>query len=585
VYSSTIWRLSRSRGPTPRTKPLTIALLLSLFACSPDQVSNPLAGTAPAPETEGQSRRLPPLQAGDSAAVDSFTRAFALALADPVLRAQVHDDLRDSPFSEHRIHLATYLKGSRGHVLLAAMSAAAGTSSDRITAGAAIRGGLEISIPSAKDRMFWDAENAVVIEGTALTVPERRAAEVRMTGVEDRTSAAAYTFEGAQLRNGLATYRNYAMVYVSPSEFGFGVNPEARRATARRANRRNVSSVDEEINLVRGRGESSLRAHPDSGDSRSSPAPSFLIVCPPDDPTNPCNGGGGGPPPPPPPPRPMGVKLPSGRTFYDCYHPQWWTPPGTPPADGDGDGVLDSCEAELAIAFSPQIVLDTYDCELRRQPAFAVRYKVSPDWGPVIQIFYAMSWMFDCGPGGNHRGDSEWIIEEVGPSNLVSPSGPWALKYATLSAHWGEPGWIDNTAGYAAANLEDAQGSPGFGPPRIWISKGKHANYRTRAVCNGYMLGFQDSCSAPIGVNCVMFFDCPYPTYFGLGLTAAKNLGSQQVPFIGGPNSPVYDNIIPSSRYEFYWTVAPFCGWVANNGSTPECSGTYGYALHVYGYL
>ncbi len=586
MYPSSIWRLSRLRGSTPRTRALTVALLVSLFACSPDQVSNPLAGTAPTSGVEGQSRSLPPLQAGDSAGVDSLTRAFALALADPALRVQVHDDLRDSPFSGHRIHLASYLKSSRGRALLAAMSVAAGSSSDRIAAAAAIRGGLEISIPSATDRMFWDAENAVVVEGTALTVPERRAAELRMTGVEDPSSAAAYTFEGAQLRNGLATARHYPMIYVSPSEQGFGVNPEARRAAAPRANRRNISSADEEMDIVRERGAVSVSAHAGSGGSRSGPAPSFMIVCPPDDPTNPCNTGS---PLPPPPPRPMGVSIPSGRRFYDCYRPGYFSSL----EDRDLDGVSDSCENELAIAFSPQLVLDAADCEVRRQPAFAVREKVSPDWGPVIQIFYAISYMYDCGPFG-HRGDSEWIIEEVGPSNLSPPNGPWALKYATLSAHWGDPGWIDNTAGYAARDLEDAQGSPGFGPPRIWVSSGKHANYRTQSVCNGHWGGFQENCDSPIGPGCYPFLPCPNPTYFGLGIGFGSggssrpvpgyviNLGSHLVPFIGAAGNGVPDWITGSPLAEFYWIGAPFCGWVAANGQ--ECAGSYTRSLTAYGY-
>lgn len=183
-----------------------------------------------------------------------------------------------------------------------------------------------------------------------------------------------------------------------------------------------------------------------------------------------------------------------------------------------------------------------------------------------------------------HRGDSEWIIEEVGPSNLADH--PWALKYATLSAHWGEPGWIDNTAGYAARDLEDAQGSPGFGAPRIWVSKGKHANYRTQAVCNGQWLGYQDSCSWVIGPNCFVGFACPNPTYFTLDFAASKNLGSHTVPFVGAAGSPVYDPIYFSGRPEYYWVPSEqggdFCGWLAPNGYA--CAGAYQHSLTAYGY-
>jgi hypothetical protein len=272
----------------------------------------------------------------------------------------------------------------------------------------------------------------------------------------------------------------------------------------------------------------------------------------------------------------MGVSIPSGLDYYGCYRPGYWTYL----SDGDSDGVLDSCENELAIAFKPQVVLMANDCELRRAPAFAVRQKVSPDWGGVIEIFYAISWMYDCGPYG-HRGDSEWIIEEVGPSNLAGH--PWALKYATLSAHWDDGFW-DNTAGYAAHDLEDAQGSPGFGAPRVWVSKNKHANYRTAAACGGQLLGYQDSCAWPFG--CTIFMTCTNPTYFTLDFSAAQNLGSYVVPFFGAATTPRSDPITFSGRTEYYWVPAgvggEFCGWLAPNGI--GCAGAYQKSLRAYGF-
>ncbi len=225
----------------------------------------------------------------------------------------------------------------------------------------------------------------------------------------------------------------------------------------------------------------------------------------------------------------------------------------------------DACEAELAIAFRPQLVTDWNDCETRRQPHFAVKQKYSNDWGGVILIFYAISYIYDCGPNG-HRGDTEWIILEVGPS--TNPSyAPWSLKYGTLSAHWGT--YIDQTAGYAAQDLEDAEGSPGFGAPRIWVARGKHANYRTQTSCNTSGLWNWDNC------------DSPMPYYFTLSFGGGQNLGTSSIPFVGAANSPVYDAINYSGRYEFYWVPGSFCGWIA---SGIECAKTYEKSLVPYGF-
>jgi hypothetical protein len=88
----------------------------------------------------------------------------------------------------------------------------------------------------------------------------------------------------------------------------------------------------------------------------------------------------------------MGVSIPSGLDYNGCYRAGGWGYP----IDLDSDGVLDSCEGELAVAFKPQVVLMANDCELRRAPAFAVRQKISTDWGGVILLFYANSLIYDC---------------------------------------------------------------------------------------------------------------------------------------------------------------------------------------------
>lgn len=262
----------------------------------------------------------------------------------------------------------------------------------------------------------------------------------------------------------------------------------------------------------------------------------------------------------------MGVSIPSGKNYAACYRPGQLSIA----VDADRDGVDDQCESELAVAFQPQLVFDFWDCEIRRQPQYAVRQKYSNDWGGVILIFYAISYMYDCGPEG-HYGDSEWIIVEVGPSTN-STYGPWSLKYATLSAHWGAP--TDHTAGYAAQDLEDAIGSNGFGAPRIWVSVGKHSNYRTQLVCDTAGWFNLDSCDHPI----------PYIATIPVS-GAAQNLGSSTWPFKGQLGSPVPDGIVGSSRVEYYWYNYHFCGWLQIPPPNPffeYCAGRYQQSLVAY---
>jgi hypothetical protein len=274
----------------------------------------------------------------------------------------------------------------------------------------------------------------------------------------------------------------------------------------------------------------------------------------------------------------MGVSIPSGKTYNDCYKPGQFDET----TDRDQDGVDDGCEFELAWAFRPQLRTMTNDCDLRRAPYFAVRQKTSNDWGGVIYIFYALSYFYDCGVPFScptfiaqcnpHAGDTEWIILEVGPSPVGS-NGPWALKYGTLSAHWNTGN--DQTAGYEASDLEDADNSPGFGAPRIWVAEDKHANYRTQGGCDGSGWLNLDNC------------EHPRSTYDTLDFLAQHNLG-RKAPgfrFIGDPGiSPVYDRTNPyNPSPEYFWNQAGhFCGW--NYYPASPCAETYYTSLDAYGF-
>lgn len=545
-----------------------------VVSCNPDRTTAPVSSEA---EAESGPQLLTRIQPGDSAAVDSLAFAFSKILAQPALRKQIHEDLRDSPFGLHQIHLPSYLRGDRGRALLVALEQQ-GIPAARIELIVSIRGGLQLMMPRSLDRMLWKASEPLAVEGTALTVAERRGVERRLAGDATPSSAIVYGPDGVARPHSLGSVPQIATASIGPATINFGKRPEMLRASAPRNSRATLSSLEDEIQLYRGRGESLRRI---GGDSAATPFDLGgglagvweLEQC--DDPTEIyCDQGGGGDPTPPPPyvPPNMGVSIPSGMRYTDCYRPGVFDSV----TDRDRDGVHDLCEYELAVAFSPQLMMDGNDCDARRFPHFAVRQAQTSVWGGVIVIFYAMSWVDDCGDAGHH-GDTEFIIVEVGPSTYATYR-PWSLKFATLSAHW-RSYWNDQTAGYAAQDLEDAVGSPGFGPPRVWVARSKHANYRTHAVCNSNGMFVTDDCRNS------------YTT--GLVFGPDQNLGSTNYNLVGGPYSPVVKNVISITHQETYWVKqtyvdmfhslrlndARFCGWLARNG---DCAGSYEESLSAY---
>ncbi|MEJ7760651.1 MAG: hypothetical protein WKF55_13790 [Gemmatimonadaceae bacterium] len=468
-------KMFRAAGASPRVLAMvTLAGILFLGGCNKDQPTVPLARVGGERAVTGVLQSIPALKPGDAAAADSIAKALALTLADGAIRRQLFEDLRDSPFPQHRIHLASYLSGPRGEVLARSVATRAGISVAQAVALASTRGGFQLIMPRAVDRMNWTGTEDIAIKGLPRTLRERREKLRTNPAVE-----IAHTIQGVQLPHGILTNSDYPFLEITPADIDFGPTPEVTRHAATRKARPTISTPEEEIALFRQRGDSSLRASGSSGTMMASACddPTVIVEC-----EGETSGGGGSGP------RPMGVTLPSGKTYTTCFQPGGFDQL----SDGDQDGVDDACEYELAFAFRPQTVLMTHDCDWLRQPHFAVRQNYSPYFGGVIVIFYAISYHYDCGPPfacpdaiancRPHNGDSEWIVLEVGPS-AIGVAGPWSLKYGTLSSHWGTAN--DQTAGYEASDLEDAQGSPGFGAPRIWVSEDKHGNYRTRNSCNG----------------------------------------------------------------------------------------------------
>ena len=129
-----------------------------------------------------------------------------------------------------------------------------------------------------------------------------------------------------------------------------------------------------------------------------------------------------------------------------------------------------------------------FDGNPLREPHWAVLKH--PSYPQHFQIFYALSYHEDTGDATfgfySHHGDSEFIILDV-----VNTGGSfWAIWTATLSAHW--DGEASSAATYSYDALEYTRGYRQR--PRIWVARGKHANYRSKSTCNSGGWGNTDTC-------------------------------------------------------------------------------------------
>ncbi|MEO7216782.1 MAG: hypothetical protein ABI026_01175 [Gemmatimonadaceae bacterium] len=445
------------------------ALLFS--SCTDDVATAPRSAASLSPLTaQLQKVSLPAVQPGDSAKADTLARAVALTLGNAAIRQHVLADLRDSPFSEHGIDLSSYLGGSQGHAVAAAVAQRVGITPERLIALASVRGGLQLSMPISSDRSKWSGSDSVVVTGTPFTVREDVTARHRPFG---------YTIRGDTTSTPFLSPMPFALFVIGPAEHSFGPTPEATRSAAPKHSRNTITTPAEEL--------------------RASYVPPAGGVTPY---TMPCNndcggdggGSGGG--------LISGVYLPSFSTMASCV-PNAGAPIPDQLQDVDRDGVQDQCEYEIANSFRPQMRYMSNDCQTSREPYWAAHYlPISPvdGSGPVIQVFYAIGYHYDCGcPGlnglpdcGPHYGDSEFIVMEM------RPDGPdphlWMLRYATLSAHYGTR--LNSTGTYWRYDLE-YDNAPGGSMPVVWVSEGKHGNYRSQAVCDAGAAYF-DNCDHPL---------------------------------------------------------------------------------------
>ncbi|MFN2564549.1 MAG: hypothetical protein ABR499_05995 [Gemmatimonadaceae bacterium] len=243
--------------------------------------------------------------------------------------------------------------------------------------------------------------------------------------------------------------------------------------------------------------------------------------------------------------------------------------------DRDADGVDDDCELALAQAFAPELIVDPSDClwdngvrPSRLGGGYLFAAESTPD-DRGIRIAYLPAYYRDCGWQGvacatrgrrcsAHDGDSEVVVVEARYDHAIAR---WITEAVFLSAHcfgrsngrcrWYEGDMLPRLA-WAGGILRAA--------PRVWVAKGKHGNYPSRAACDtGHW--YYDSCDA----NSVAY---RFPIS-----SNAQNIGSRRRPL------PESDGRIPAGciaadrllwrasavdgrAHECFWNPgAPFRGW------------------------
>jgi len=409
-------------------------------------------------------------------AADSLARGVALAISDQSVRLMLRDDLRDSPFPAHAIHLWSYLHGSRGSLLAERAAQALGIPVTAFYQLETTVPRLELVIPRSMDRIKWQGGTEINVIATAVALSTRVQ--------QRRGSERGYDLFGNRVVIPTLTYSAKSYIIIRPYEFKYPANPEAERIRAARGNGLTVTTPREERQLLLTRGEENVAritaaeanpgtpiavsvspkaaSAPPGCDPEQDPncCPEWADYCTPDPGQGPLPVGNGG------------ATLPPEKTYYYCMGV---TSTLTTESDRDNDEIQDDCEVDIANSLKPIINLSIND----EAPGMQTYWSASrhPDRPYAIQIIYALSYFDDAGDPTfhftAHHGDSEWIILEV----QNSTTSIWGVVYATLSAHYGAEN--DATATYYWDDLEWPNGAH----PRIWSSWNKHANYRSREVC------------------------------------------------------------------------------------------------------
>lgn len=276
------------------------------------------------------------------------------------------------------------------------------------------------------------------------------------------------------------------------------------------------------------------------------------------------------------------------RTIGGLTIPLSFTECSSASGDADRDNLDDRCELALAQAFAPMLVVDRRDCLWRDDvspPRLGGGYLFAAQPAPNgVRLAYLPAYFEDCGWSGTacvmragvcgaHAGDSEFIVIDVA---LDANTRSWRTVGVFLSAHCfgrsdGRCRW------YRGDELDDFGWADDvtLGAPRVWVARGKHGGYPTRAACDeGHW--FYDSCD-----------DNAHAVRFPI-VSDGQNIGSRQVPASGGcltsDRLPVGSRgTVPGTRECFWSQQAAFGGWQSNRRGS--AAGSYArYLVSIAGF-
>lgn len=188
--------------PRSSLPPRSILLVIAIFLAScADERGSPL--TPPLePELTGISQAS---STEEQAALDSLTRAVALALQDQGLRQRIKNDMRTAPIWEHKLEFSNYIKGASGGILLAKMSQVTGKSRSEILALMESVRPLEFYMPVREHRARWTG-------GSDLLVASQ---------LEDEDTPHAYDLQGRAVVLDLTTAPATPVLSIVPVETDF----------------------------------------------------------------------------------------------------------------------------------------------------------------------------------------------------------------------------------------------------------------------------------------------------------------------------------------------------------------------------
>jgi hypothetical protein len=500
----------------------------ALLACEKTSTA-PIASSGPS----GFSASTQPI---DSASLQLVTRSIAIALSDESVRQQLLSDLRDSPFQNHAVEFRSYLGGSRGRSILARIAVAAGQTEEDFMRTLATLGSvpLELSMPRYGDRRNWSGGANLAVVGMAET-PAEFHSQARARG---QTTVQGFDTRGAPATVNLLVPDAVPAFLISPAQQDFGNDPEGVRSSAPRKDGATIGAPDEAVDSKQAGDVSAVRIG--SGNRSIDPCPSGSC----DDEGTTGGGSTLGP---------GFLYLPSGQDYAACIS-----------NGGPGEPLNATCRRELAVAFQPRPIFNTDEPCL----GHATQYTTRSPGSQTIEIFYALSYFNDChnrsGLSDDHFGDSEFIIVRVKPTS--SPANGWYLANVTLSAHYGVFGgdytWTGSPPAVEFNDYEYLQ------RPRVYISYGKHANYRDIGSC---------------GRGAYWLDDCGRASAYVLPNFGIDPVGSD----LGFRSAQLRNCIVPANAPggspECYWSQGPYgvftgwYGWTPASTSYTSLFGDFGF--------